>query len=302
MDKPDTFLKSAITSSQLDRLSCARLAQEDHRLWAAWVNFLKSWFRLKYILPVLLVLIIVIFAGQQAPAQDAGKITIPKINIDIGEAKKPKEMALTLQVLFLITILTLAPSIILMVTSFTRIIIVLDFVKRALGLQQMPPNQVLAALSLFLTFFIMAPTIQEINKTAFQPFMQGKLDAEGFYDKGIQPIRKFMFKQIYQLKRQKDIALFIEMSGEEKPKTEADVPTHVLIPAFMLSELRRAFEMGIMIFIPFIVLDMIVSSVLMAMGMIMLPPVMISLPLKIVLFILVDGWNLITYGLVKSFG
>ncbi len=252
----------------------------------------------------LLAIMLILLTGaiQPAVAQDAGRLAIPKINIDIGEAKEPREMALTLQVLFLITILTMAPSIILMVTSFTRIYIVLDFVKRALGLQQMPPNQVLAALSLFLTFFIMAPTIKEVNKVALQPFMQGKLDAQGLYDKGIQPIRKFMFKQIYQLKRQKDIALFIEMSGEEKPKVEEDVPTYVLIPAFMLSELRRAFEMGIIIFIPFIVLDMIVSSVLMAMGMIMLPPVMISLPLKIVLFILVDGWNLITYGLVKSFG
>jgi flagellar biosynthetic protein FliP len=251
---------------------------------------------------VALLALVVLFWVNPASAQEAATFPIPDINIDVGEAKEPKEVALTLQVLFLITILTLSPSIILMVTSFTRIVIVLDFVKRALGLQQMPPTQVLAALSLFLTFFIMAPTIKEVNQQALQPFLAGKLTTQEFYSKGIQPIRKFMFKQIHNLDREKDIALFVEMAEIDKPKSEKDVPTYVLIRAFMLSELRRAFEMGIMIFVPFIVLDMVVSSVLMSMGMIMLPPVMISLPLKIVLFILVDGWNLITYGLVKSFG
>lgn len=249
-----------------------------------------------------LVALVVLFWVHPAVAQEGATFPIPNINIDVAEAKEPKEVALTLQVLFLITILTLSPSIILMVTSFTRIVIVLDFVKRALGLQQMPPTQVLAALSLFLTFFIMAPTLKEVNQQALQPFLAGKLSTQEFYNKGIQPIRKFMFKQIHNLEREKDVALFVEMAEIDKPKSEKDVPTYVLIPAFMLSELRRAFEMGIMIFVPFIVLDMVVSSVLMSMGMIMLPPVMISLPLKIVLFILVDGWNLITYGLVKSFG
>jgi flagellar biosynthetic protein FliP len=244
------------------------------------------------------------FPRSESLAQERGidRFPIPKINFEIGQAKKPQEVALSLQILLLITVLTLAPSIILMVTSFTRIIIVLDFIKRALGLQQMPPNQVIAALSLFLTFFIMAPTLNEVNSKALKPFMAGQIGGQELYDRGIKPIRKFMFKQIYLLKREKDIALFIEMSKIAKPKTEDDVPTHVLIPAFMISELRRSFEMGIIIFIPFIVLDMVVSSVLMAMGMIMLPPVMISLPLKIVVFILVDGWNLITYGLVKSLG
>lgn len=250
-----------------------------------------------------LCLVFKFFQGSlMAQERTVNNFPIPKINFNITEAKKPQEIALALQVLFLITILTLAPSIILMVTSFTRIIIVLDFIKRALGLQQMPPNQVIAALSLFLTFFIMAPTLKSINKEALEPFLKGKISGNELYDRGIQPVRKFMFKQIYQLKREKDLALFIEMTNLEKPRTEEDIPTYVLIPAFMISELRRAFEMGIIIFIPFIVLDMVVSSILMAMGMIMLPPVMISLPLKIVLFILVDGWNLITYGIVKSFG
>ncbi len=251
-----------------------------------------------------LVSLLVVAGVSSGSAQQAraGTFPIPRVNIDINEARNPREVALSLQILVLITILTLAPSIVLMVTSFTRIIIVLDFVKRALGLQQMPPNQVIAALSLFLTFFIMAPTFQEVNTKALQPFLQGKIGGEELYNRGIEPIRKFMFKQIYKLKREKDIALFVEMAGIEKPKNEMGVPTYILVPAFMISELRRAFEMGIIIFIPFIVLDMIVSSILMAMGMIMLPPVMISLPLKIILFILVDGWNLITYGLVKSFG
>lgn len=260
----------------------------------------------KNLKPAILILFLILisinaselFAQQQ---QEGSGFPIPKINIDIDEAKSPKEVSLSLQILFLITILTLAPSIVLMVTSFTRIIIVLDFVKRALGLQQMPPNQVIAALSLFLTFFIMAPTFTEVNQVALQPFLKGQIGGEQLYEKAIKPVRKFMFKQITLLKREKDVALFIEMAGINKPKNQSEVPTYVLVPAFMISELRRAFEMGIIIFIPFIVLDMIVSSVLMAMGMIMLPPVMISLPLKIILFILVDGWNLITYGLVKSF-
>jgi flagellar biosynthetic protein FliP len=185
----------------------------------------------------------------------------------------------------------------MMMTAFTRIVIVLDFIKRALALQQMPPTQVIVGLSIFLTAFVMAPTIKEINETALQPYMNGEINNEEFFDKGLAPLRSFMFKQT----RKKDIALFIELGNLDKPKVEADVPTHALIPAFMISELRRAFEIGVFIFIPFIVIDMIVASTLMSMGMIMLPPVMISLPFKIILFVLVDGWNLIIYELVRSF-
>ncbi len=232
-------------------------------------------------------------------AQEGGvRMPIPKITFDVREATSPKDVALSLQVLFLLTVLTLAPSIALMMTSFTRVVIVLDFVKRALSLQQMPPNQVIVGLSIFLTIFIMAPTFNEVNDTALQPYLKGKINNTQFYERGMEPMRKFMFKQT----RKKDIALFIELAKLEKPKSEKDVPSYCLIPAFMISELKRAFEIGVYLFIPFIVIDMIVASALMAMGMIMLPPVMISLPFKLVLFILVDGWNLLVYELVKSFG
>jgi flagellar biosynthesis protein FliP len=225
------------------------------------------------------------------------QMPIPKIAFDINEAKSSKDVALSLQVLFLLTILSLAPAIAMMMTSFTRVVIVLDFVKRALSLQQMPPTQVIVGLAIFLTAFIMAPTFKQINETALQPYLNNKINNEQFVDRGMKPLREFMFKQT----RPKDIALFIDLAKIEKPKVRDDIPSYCLIPAFMISELKRSFEMGIYIFIPFIVIDMIVSSALMAMGMIMLPPVMISLPFKLVLFVLVDGWNLIIYELVKSF-
>jgi flagellar biosynthetic protein FliP len=242
----------------------------------------------------------VILALLMAPAAVMAQnvsMPIPKIAFDIEAARSPKDVALSLQVLFLLTILTLAPSIILMTTAFTRVVIVLDFVKRALSLQQMPPNQVIVGLALFLTYFIMAPTFEEINNTALQPYLKGRISNEQFYDLGVKPLRTFMFKQT----REKDIALFIKLGKLEKPKSRDEVPTYCLIPAFMISELKRAFEIGVYLFIPFIVIDMIVASALMAMGMIMLPPVMISLPFKLILFILVDGWNLLVYELVRSF-
>jgi len=222
---------------------------------------------------------------------------IPKIAFDITSATSPKDVALSLQILFLLSILTLAPSIIIMTTAFTRVVIVLDFVKRALSLQQMPPNQVIVGLSLFITFFIMAPTFTEMNDKALQPYLNGQISNQQFYDKGMSPLRDFMFRQT----REKDIALFVKLSKIEKPKNKNDIPSYCLIPAFMISELKIAFEIGVFLFMPFIVIDMIVASVLMAMGMIMLPPVMISLPFKLILFILVDGWNLLIYELVRSF-
>ena len=244
--------------------------------------------------------LLIILAGAGAAfAQDVGglRMPIPRIAFDIREAAGPRETALSLQILFLLTILTLAPAIIMMMTAFTRVVIVLDFIKRALSLQQMPPNQIIVGLSIFLTFFIMAPTFSEVNKDALQPYLKGKIDSEVFFNRGMEPMRNFMFRQT----REKDIALFINMAKIEKPKNRSEVPSYCLIPAFMISELKRAFEIGIYIFIPFIVIDMIVASALMAMGMIMLPPVMISLPFKIILFILVDGWNLLAYELVRSF-
>jgi flagellar biosynthetic protein FliP len=250
---------------------------------------------------MLIIAALLVFACAGACfAQDLGggvRMPIPKITFDIKEAAQPHDVALSLQVLFLLTILTLAPAIIMMMTAFTRVVIVLDFIKRALSLQQMPPNQIIVGLAIFLTFFIMAPTFTKINEEALQPYMKGAIDNETFFNRGVEPLRGFMFRQT----REKDIALFIRLAKLQKPKNQKDVPTYCLIPAFMISELKRAFEIGIYIFIPFIVIDMIVASALMAMGMIMLPPVMISLPFKIVLFILVDGWNLLIYELVRSF-
>ena len=225
------------------------------------------------------------------------QMPIPKITFDIEPAATPKDVALSLQILFLLTILTLAPSIILMMTSFTRVFIVLDFIKRALSLQQTPPTQVIAGLSLFLTAFIMAPTLSEMNVAALQPYLNGQINNEQFFNQGVGPLREFMFRQT----REKDVALFIQLANLEMPNTKDEVPTYCLIPAFMISELKRAFEIGVYIFIPFIVIDMIIASILMAMGMIMLPPVMISLPFKLILFVLVDGWNLIAYELVRSY-
>jgi flagellar biosynthetic protein FliP len=243
------------------------------------------------------VLFLAFFSSAVSAQTSNTRIPIPKIAFDIGEAKSPKEVALSLQILFLLTILTLAPAIAMTMTSFTRVVIVLDFVRRALSLQQMPPTQVIVGLSIFLTAFIMAPTFKDINENALQPYMNGKISNEQFFDKSMGPIRVFMFKNT----RKKDIALFLDLGKIEKPKTQDDVPSYCLIPAFMISELRKAFEIGVFIFIPFIVIDMIISSALMSMGMIMLPPVMISLPFKIILFVLVDGWNLIIYELVKSY-
>lgn len=251
------------------------------------------------IFPIILPVIFSIILTQDTFAQDVGgvRMPIPKVTFDIKEAATPKDVALSLQVLFLLTILTLAPSIMIMMTSFTRIVIVLDFVKRALTLQQMPPNQVIVGLAIFLSIFVMAPTFSEINDTALQPYLKGRINNEQFFDKGMKPLRKFMLKQT----RKKDIALFIDLAKIEKPKNEDAVPNHCLIPAFMISELKRAFEMGVYLFLPFMVIDMIIASALMAMGMIMLPPVMISLPFKLILFVLVDGWNLLIYELVRSF-
>jgi len=202
----------------------------------------------------------------------------------------------SLRLLILMTILTLAPSILIMLTSFTRIIIVLSFIRNALGMQQTPQNQVIIGLALFLTFYIMAPVGSQINSTAIQPYINEEITFEVAFDRAIQPIREFMFKQT----RNKDLALFLNMKGIETETLE-EIPNHVLIPAFIISELKTAFQAGFVIYIPFLVIDMVVSSTLMSMGMMMLPPVIISLPFKILLFILVDGWNLIVKSLVMGF-
>lgn len=209
----------------------------------------------------------------------------------------PENVATSVKLLLLLTVLAIAPGILILMTCFTRIVIVLSFVRTSLGTQQMPPNQVLIGLALFLTFFIMAPTFQEINDKALQPLFDEKITLEEAYDRASLPIKEFMVKHT----RQKDLALFLKHSGAEKPKSVQDIPMTALVPAFAISEIKTAFQMGFMIFIPFLVIDMVVASVLMSMGMMMLPPVMISLPFKILLFVLVDGWYLIVKSLLDSF-
>lgn len=217
--------------------------------------------------------------------------------VTLSDDADPGNYVFSLQLLFLLTILTLAPSILIMVTGFTRILIILSFIRSALGLQQTPPNQVIIGLSLFLTFFVMMSVATEINNEAIQPFINEEISQEAAIEKGLNPIRDFMFKQT----RDKDIGLFMNMKGYRNVTTLDDIPTHVLIPSFIISELKTAFQVGFIIYIPFLVIDMIVASTLMAMGMMMLPPVIISLPFKILLFVLVDGWNLIVKSLVLGF-
>lgn len=203
----------------------------------------------------------------------------------------------TLRILFLITLLALVPSILIMMTGFTRIVIVLSFVRNALGLQQTPPNQVLIGLALFLTLFIMSPVLKQINEEAYTPYSNGEITQEEAISKAMAPIRTFMLKNT----NTKDLNVFINLAKLDRPKTYDDIPTEVLIPAFITSELKRAFIMGFLIYLPFLIIDMVVSSVLMSMGMVMLPPTMISLPFKVILFVLVDGWDLLVKSLVTSF-
>jgi len=241
----------------------------------------------------LLLLLIIALAGP-CLAQTA---TIPKIDIGVGRARSPEEVSASLQILFLLTILSLAPALMMMVTSFTRIIIVLSFTRSALGSPQVPPNAVLIGLALFLTFFTMAPIWQQVNQNALQPYLAHRISFEQATQNAAGPIKDFMLKQA----RPKDIALFVSLSHGERPKSKEDLKMHVLIPAFLISELKTAFTIGFVIFVPFLIIDMVVSVTLMSMGMLMLPPVMISLPFKILLFVLVDGWHLLARSLALSF-
>lgn len=231
------------------------------------------------------------------PAEMQGQ-TVPKVSINIDNAQKPRDVALALEILFLFTILTLAPSFIIMMTSFTRIVVVLHFVRQAMGIQQMPPNQILLGLSLFLTFFVMQPVFNNIYEDAFKPYVDEKISSEVAMDRGIAPLRDFMLRQT----REKDLALFVKLSKAGRPKNEKDISTLVLVPSFIISEMRRAFQIGFLLYIPFLMIDMIVASILMSMGMMMLPPMMISLPFKLLLFVLVDGWYLLIGSIVESFG
>ncbi|HWQ71496.1 MAG TPA: flagellar type III secretion system pore protein FliP [Desulfitobacteriaceae bacterium] len=218
------------------------------------------------------------------------------LTLDLGNGTD-QQLSTSLVIFLLLTVLSIAPAILVLMTSFTRIIVVLSFVRNALGTQQMPPNQVLLGLAVFLTFYVMAPTWNQINSQALQPYLNNSISQDEALNKAEEPLRAFMFKQT----REKDLELFVNLAKIERPQTYSDIPTYVLIPSFIISELKTAFQMGFAIFIPFMIIDMIVSSVLMSMGMLMLPPMMISLPFKLLLFVLVDGWYLVVESLVTSF-
>ena len=226
-----------------------------------------------------------------------GLLRLPSITLGVEEATSPEQVSTALQIVILLTVLTLAPAILIMTTSFTRMAVVLSLLRNALGTQQMPPAQIIVGLSLFLTFFIMAPTFNKVYDTALGPYLDGKMGQTEFLTKATDPMRDFMLKQT----RQKDLGLFMRIAGQKKPLNASEVPLSSLIPAFVISELKTAFEIGFLIYVPFLVIDMVVASVLLSMGMMMLPPVMVSLPFKLMLFVLVDGWYLIIGSLVKSF-
>jgi flagellar biosynthetic protein FliP len=265
------------------------------------------------ICPIAAVPILIFLAATAASAQ-----SIPTLRLGVDTSSDPKDVALTLQVLFLFTILTIAPGILILMTSFTRIIIVLSFIRRALNLQQTPPNQVLVGLSLFLTFFVMEPVWKEVDQTAIQPYLNHEFDQDKrdpldpatgeaipaeelpfniMLERAVRPIRKFMWSQIGE-KGEDEVALLMVMANLERPQEERDVPLRVLIPAFVLSELQKSFVMGFLLFLPFLVIDIVIASVILSMGMFTLSPVLISLPFKILLFVMVDGWRLV----VESIG
>jgi flagellar biosynthetic protein FliP len=228
----------------------------------------------------------------------AQNMPIPNVSLNFGDGSNdPGKVAVVMQLLLLLTVLSLAPAVLMMLTSFTRIVVVLSILRHALGTQQMPANQIIIGLALFLTFFIMTPVWQKVNSDAIQPYMNEEISTQQAFDKATEPIRDFMLKQT----RDKDLALFIKISGGKKPDKPADVSLTALIPAFVVSELNTAFQIGFLIYIPFLVIDMVVASILLSMGMMMLPPIMISLPFKLLLFVLVDGWYLIIGSLVQSF-
>ena len=224
-------------------------------------------------------------------------VDLPTITLGIGEASSPEQVVPALQILMLLTVLSIAPAILLMMTSFVRVVIVLSFIRHAIGTQQMPPNQVIIGLALFLTFFIMSPVLSQIDDTALQPYLAKNISQAEALKKASEPLREFMLKQTGE----DELGLLVDISGRQAVSTPEEVGTMTLVPAFMLSELKRAFQMGFMVFVPFLVIDMVVASVLMSMGMMMLPPVIISLPFKLLLFVLVDGWSLIVGSLVRSF-
>ncbi|MBR3605841.1 MAG: flagellar type III secretion system pore protein FliP [Candidatus Gastranaerophilales bacterium] len=224
-------------------------------------------------------------------------ISLPNINVSMQNASTPQEFTQGVHVLIMLTILTLAPSIVIMTTAFIRIVIVLSLTRQAIGTASLPPNQVIVGLALILTFFVMSPTLSKINETAYQPYMKNVITQQQAIDNSLVPIRDFMFKQTHE----SELALFVKLSKIEKPKNKNDVPTYVLIPSFILSELKTAFKIGFVIFLPFLVIDLVVASVLVSMGMMFLPPTTVAMPFKLIMFVMVDGWFLITKSLIEGF-
>jgi flagellar biosynthesis protein FliP len=241
-----------------------------------------------------LIIVALIFFAEFLWAQ----VTLPTVNLGFKQVQNPTEVVNTIKLVIMMTVLTLAPAILIMMTGFTRILIVLSFLRQALGVQQLPPNQLLVGLSLFLTFFIMNPAFKEINEKAIKPYVDGTISQDLAIENALSPLRRFMFAQT----RDQDLSLFVKLAQISQPKTRADVPTLVLVPAFIVSELKTSFMIGFIIFLPFLMIDILAASVLMAMGMMMVPPAVISLPFKIMLFVLVDGWSLLIGSMVKSFG
>jgi flagellar biosynthesis protein FliP len=250
--------------------------------------------------PLSLCLVIAFLAILSLRAYEAMAQTgpvFPTVTIGAGDAAQPQQVSVFLQILFVLTVLSLAPAILVMMTSFTRLVVVFSLTRHALGTQQMPPNQVMIGLALLLTFFLMSPVYTKINDEALKPYLAEEITQEEALKRAIEPVREFMFKQT----RKKDLALFLNISKTERPDALNQIPTTVLIPSFVISELKTAFQIGFLIYMPFLVIDMVVASVLLSMGMMMLPPFMVSLPFKLMLFVLVDGWNLLVGSMVKSF-
>ncbi|MFZ5434411.1 MAG: flagellar type III secretion system pore protein FliP [Calditrichota bacterium] len=241
---------------------------------------------------VILLAAAVLFTVHAAAAQN-----LPSMTLRLSQSSDPTEVVPTLQIIGLMTLMALAPALVLMMTSFTRILIVMHFLRQAMGANQVPPAQLVVGLSLILSFFVMAPTLNTVNDTALKPYMAKTIDQKTALENAAQPFKDFMLRQV----RERDLALFVNLSGQPRPENISDIGLAVLVPAFVISELRIAFQIGFVLYLPFLIIDMVVSSVLLAMGMMMLPPVMISLPFKILLFVMVDGWYLIVESLVKSF-
>lgn len=244
---------------------------------------------------ILLSVFVINFTHAQVEAANS---TMPvKVSLAIEETEEPKKMATVIQIVLMLTIISLAPALLMLLTSFTRIVVILAFLKKAMGTGSQPSNQILIGLALFLTFYIMAPVWAEMNVNAIQPYMENKITQKEALTEVVKPLRKFMFTYT----REKDLAMFVHVAKMDRPKTKADIPTHILIPAFVMSELKTAFQMGFILYLPFLILDMVVASVLLSMGMMMLPPIMVSMPFKILLFVLVDGWHLVIRSITMGY-